>query len=137
MNAVSYLSSFGLEVKLDESGGVTLTGLHSLPAEQRKAALNMARESRESIIAELRRGEACEADQRTLGYARSLLVPCPGFGRKLHCWHCSRCGYAPRCNAWRRHFHQVKEFEGRGKPLSLLLLEDEEALKKCDARVLQ
>ncbi len=137
MNAVSYLSSFGLEVKLDESGGVTLTGLHSLPAEQRKAALNMARESRESIIAELRRGEACEVDSRNLEYARSLLVRCPGFGRKLHCWHCSRCGYAPRCNAWRGHSGKVKEFAGRGKPLSLLLLEDEEALKKGKAGVLQ
>ena len=137
MNAVSYLSSFGLEVKLDESGGVTLTGLHSLPAEQRKAALNMARESRESIIAELRRGEACEVDSRNLEYARSLLVDCPGHGRKLHCWHCSRCGYAPRCNAWRGLSRQVREFSGRGKPLSLLILEDEEAPKKVKAGVLQ
>ena len=69
-----------------------------------------------------------EIDPRSLDYARSLLVACPGKGRKLHCWHCSRCGYAPRCNAWRRHFRQVKEFEGRGKPYSLLLLEDMAAL---------
>lgn len=76
-------------------------------------------------------------DQRTLEYARSLLVDCPGHGRKLHCWHCARCGYAPRCNAWRGHSGKVKEFAGRGKPLSLLLLEDEEALKKGKAGVLQ
>ena len=69
-----------------------------------------------------------QPDPRTIEYARSLLVACPGKGRKLHCWHCSRCGYAPRCNAWRRHYRQVKEFEGRGKPYSLLLLEDMAAL---------
>ena len=78
-----------------------------------------------------------QPDQRMLEYARSLLVFCQGRGRKLHCWHCSRCSYAPKCNAWRGHSGKVKEFAGRGKPLSLLLLEDEEALKKGEARVLQ
>ena len=78
-----------------------------------------------------------QPDPRTIEYALSLLVDCPGHGRKLHCWHCSRCGYAPRCNAWRGHSGKVKEFAGRGKPLSLLLLEDEEALKKGKAGVLQ
>ncbi len=76
-------------------------------------------------------------DQRTLEYARSLLVDCPGHGRKLHCWHCARCGYALRCNAWQGHYARVKEFEGRGKPLSLLVLEDEEALERGETGVPQ
>ena len=70
-----------------------------------------------------------QPDQRTLEYARSLLVFCHGRGRKLHCWHCARCGSAPKCNAWRKHYGKVKEFAGRGKPLSLLLLEE---LKDAD-----
>ena len=70
-----------------------------------------------------------QPDPRAVEYARSLLVVCPGHGRKLHCWHCSRCGYAPKCDAWRKHYGKVKEFAGRGKPLSLLLLEE---LKDAD-----
>ena len=70
-----------------------------------------------------------QPDKRTLEYAKSLLVDCPGRGRKLHCWYCARCGYAPKCNAWHKHYGKMKEFAGRGKPLSLLLLEE---LKDAD-----
>ena len=69
-----------------------------------------------------------QPDPRTIEYALSLLVDCPRGRGKLHCWHCSRCGYAPKCDAWRKHYGKVKEFAGRGKPYSLLLLEDLAAL---------
>lgn len=66
-----------------------------------------------------------QPDPRTIEYALSLLVDCPRGRGKLHCWHYAQCVHTRICSAWSVHFHKVKEFVGRGKPYSLLVLEDE------------
>lgn len=58
-----------------------------------------------------------------LGHARRMLVDCPSSGAKLHCWHCSRCGNARRCTAWRTRRADVAFFRKSGEPYSLFLVE--------------
>ncbi len=66
-------------------------------------------------------------DPVTLAHAHTLLVSCPSTGLKLHCWHCSRCGEARSCTAWRTHRPDVEFFKQSEKPYSLYLVEETES----------
>ena len=59
-----------------------------------------------------------------IAHAQRMLVDCPSTGGKLHCWHCSRCGDARRCMAWRSRRADVEFFRRSERPYSLYLVEE-------------
>ncbi len=64
-----------------------------------------------------------ESTPEQLAHARTLLVDCPVSRGKRHCWHCSRCGDARKCSAWRARAAYVESFRQSEKPYSLFLVE--------------
>ncbi len=58
-----------------------------------------------------------------IAHARRMLVDCPATRGKRHCWHCSRCGDARKCSAWRARAAYVESFRQSEKPYSLFLVE--------------
>ena len=58
MNAVLNLESMGLTLSLDSCGGLSVDGLHTLTAENRRNALALAKDNKHTIVEELRRRSA-------------------------------------------------------------------------------
>jgi hypothetical protein len=125
MNPVDELHEMGLGLRLSPSGNLTLDGLKKLSPEQRKRALEMAREEKPRIVDTLK-SRAIPPDPAALAYARSLLVKCPAQGKNLHCWWCSRCSgmESDKCKAWHIYRDEVEFFKRSDAPYSFALVEE-------------
>lgn len=53
MNIVSSLEAMGIEVRQDDAGGLSLSGLQSLSADERRVAVELARAQKAAILEEL------------------------------------------------------------------------------------
>jgi hypothetical protein len=120
MSAVSILESIGLSLRLDGEGGLVLDGMKNLPPEDRAYALKVARGHKAAIVEALQ-----NPSPAALAHARRMTIPCPASGDDRHIWHCSRCGAAGRCTAWRSRRSEVEFFRGSEEPFSLFLVEGE------------
>ena len=125
MNPVDELQEMGLGLRLSSGGDLTLDGLKKLSPEQRRRALEVAREEKPRIVDALKM-RAIPPDPAALAHARRFLVNCPALGERLHCWWCSRCYGVESggCKAWHTHRDEVEFFKRSDAPYSLLLAEE-------------
>lgn len=116
-----WLKSLGLTLEASIDGSkLIISGLKQLRKKERELALLIAKENKPAILAELERQTKPE-HLAQIAHAKRMLVNCPFASEKLHCWHCSRCGHAHKCMAWRERRQDVEFFQGSEEPYSVYL----------------